>query len=91
MSTELNQPVGRFRITSELMRDKWRKVSPTLRDFAIVRAECLFAQGVIEYTAFSEHFEPIPQHCSPPLYNLIMVVTTPDGDIEFLNVERIEG
>lgn len=60
--------LGRFKIDQ-----RWIDADPDacvalLSGFLIVRAECLMYSNAIEYVAFSDQFDPVPEHEEPPFY-----------------------
>lgn len=67
-----NKNLGRFKISEQIVRDYPEKVAAV---FAIlkcvpVRAEMLFAEQIIWYTAISERFAEVPMGNLIPEYTL---------------------
>lgn len=87
--SEQTRQIGRFRIHADIVRERWQRLRPMMADFVIVRAEMDFVSDHIEYTAFSEWFEPVPLGIQAPLYDIVLW-RTPDGD-RVLEVNKMEG
>jgi hypothetical protein len=71
---------GRFSISSELIRRNPKAVIDAFNKLGllVVRAEMLYAEQAIEYTAYCESFEHVPEGTIIPEY--IIRITT-DNDI----------
>ena len=58
---------GKFRITTQLLRENPEAVQKVFAKCIPVRAE-LMLQGYVEYNAFSQYFDEIGDECEAPLY-----------------------
>lgn len=74
---------GTFQIDCKLFDDIPHLVRQVLGHFLIVRAESLFAEDVITYTAFSEEFDKLGPGEITPKY----VLTTFEFDGELIDIE----
>lgn len=73
--TKSTRRVGRFKISGEFLRKAMEDgdyLGFIFGEFVIVRAETLFDENTIVYTAYSELFEEVPLGTKPPMYNVII-------------------
>lgn len=66
--------IGKFYLPIELIKDEdsFDTVREILGETVIVRAECLYAQGRIEYTAICQHFDLVPEGSIVPEYDVMI-------------------
>ena len=62
------KPLGRFVVSSGLIRSNWQRVAAILQGLLVVRAEYMYDREVIEYTAYCNDFEPVSLNSIPPFY-----------------------
>ena len=82
--------LGRFTVTNDLIRrcpDEAAQVFKML-NLVVVRAECIFADSLIEYTGISDQFVEIEMGKKIPEYRM-EVTHGEDGDIEKVVALRI--
>jgi hypothetical protein len=72
---------GRFTLPRRFIERETDAVMELMRFMLVVRAECLFLEDVIEYTAISDRFEEVTPGVCPPTYYLIQ--TRLDGKLHF--------
>lgn len=71
--------LGKFRMELHFLKNTHRDVlRKIMGDMVILRAKYLFG-GVIEYTAYSEHFDPVPRGKEVPEYEVFVEETSFDG------------
>lgn len=66
--------MGKFRIKTEFIEDYPSATQVVLGNTVIVRAEYLFGEGCIEYTAFCHSFDIVRQDSTLPEYSPVMDV-----------------
>lgn len=76
---------GRFRISFELLKDKYPDMALLFRNLIVLKAEDDFASNSVMYTVAGEVFEPIEDGRIPPEYEV--VISTKKG-IEFIREEE---
>lgn len=79
----MDSKLGRFSITSELIRRSPEVVKMLMGDMIILRAEHLFVNDVIEYTASSDLFEELPKGVKIPEYNIVTNKKDGESGIEY--------
>lgn len=67
---QTTQKIGRFYVSRALFDEIPYEIGKLLINFTVVRAEWLFHNGCIEYTALSQFFDDCPIGCLPPFYHL---------------------
>jgi hypothetical protein len=78
----LNDRLGKFYISCELVREHPDKVALILNGVTVIRAEAMFAYDAIEYHGMHPHFEPSPMNREIPEYKAFIHEAEVDGDIE---------
>lgn len=78
--------LGRFEVSTELIREFGTKISPLFKDVIVTRAEGLWHKGTIEYIGFSDKFEPVLEGEVIPSYRVM--VYNIEGRMEF-SFERL--
>lgn len=79
---ELRRRVGKFKIGREVMEDSPQAVQLIMSRCIPVRAEAIWPEDCIEYTALSEEFQEIPEYGTPRIYCVVATkVKNDDGDL----------
>lgn len=60
---------GRFKLPVDLIESEPEAVMKFMSGLIVVRAEMMFEQKMIEYTALSPQFELLPEGSEYPLYD----------------------
>lgn len=82
--------LGRFYLSAERIRQKWPELCALVfARVVVVRAEMLWQTNAVEYLAYSEDFEPVPEGVAPPEYQFL-ITKGPDGKPAHLRTERIK-
>lgn len=68
----LNRRRGRFRVTSELVREHPDELMRVLACVLVVRCEADYATESLEYTAISELFAEVEDYCVTPEYECLL-------------------
>ena len=68
----MNNRVGKFKMSHRLLRADLDNIRWVLSHFVIVRAESLYYDDTIEYVAYSELFDEIPEGEIIPEYEIII-------------------
>jgi hypothetical protein len=68
--------LGTFTIARALLL-RWSEILPIMGNFVIVHAEPRWDLDEVQYIAYSELFEEIPEHTSAPQYQ---ITVTPSKD-----------
>lgn len=93
---------GRFHINRDFINScfnneiKGKQLQEFLSNFIIVRAETLFAMDAVEYDAYSELFDEVPQNIATPIYKVVInsrVINENDSlikEVYNISVERVK-
>lgn len=87
--------VGRFSIDRYIIEEFPNLVRSIMSEMIILRAEGLFFDDRIEYTAASHIFAPVPKGCAAPHYSLVFnanngVRATLEGDPHLITISEEE-
>lgn len=72
IQNSFNRRMGRFKIANGFFEDYPELVRIVTGNTTIVRAEYMFAENWIEYTAFCESFDIVPQGNECPWYSPVV-------------------
>jgi hypothetical protein len=88
--------IGKFSIDGSLIEgtinNRYIGLSDILNKFIIIRAEYLYHINAVEYIAYSELFEEVPELSAVPIYEIELTLkhleTVPNYSIILLNYVR---
>lgn len=72
MTDDFFRRCGRFSVTSYMLTTHTDELlEQVFRRTAIVRAECMYHNDMVEYTAYCAEFDPIEPGVVPPFYQAL--------------------
>ncbi len=63
--------IGKFHLSFPIFDRDWHQALPILNGVVVVRATSLYDRYSIEYVAFSDHFDEVPEGVEPPEYRAV--------------------
>ena len=66
-----NRRLGKFFISLKVIDQYPIELKRLFYNVLIIRAETLYWNNTIEYTAISQYFDEIAEGCEPPIYKFI--------------------
>lgn len=63
--------IGRFIISRHMLETGLEKVAEFTASMVVLRAEYLIDMDGIQYTAWSPSFDPVPNYCMAPNYDVV--------------------
>lgn len=64
-------PIGRFRVSIEIVRDNWKELIPLMSQMVVVECKSNFDTDTFDYVALSELFEMWPKYQEAPQYRIV--------------------
>lgn len=64
--------LGKFRISFDWLDQDWHKALPLFSGLVVIRAEARYDFDGVEYIAFCDQFEEVPEYQEAPEYAAIM-------------------
>lgn len=86
---EAERRLGRFRVSRTLLDKNWRLLKPLFENVVPVYVENRFHEDSMEYVAYSELFEVVPEGIRIPEYEFVFGKKK-DGTVSILRVEKIQ-